>query len=174
VAQPEGRVCGQGVRAWVARRRFRAAGAPATAPRSGARPPGSATMWAAAPPPRWPARVGAAAGQPSLERQQQQYLPSLARRLGARAARQAGSGLAGRWVSWLVCARLHGCRPHLHRERGVPQLAAVVALHLEPVLRDPQVVVHARQVPGAEKGEARGQSVGGRPACGRGTVQTGA
>eukprot|EP00955_Chlamydomonas_euryale_P012154 130874-Chlamydomonas_euryale.AAC.1 len=34
----------------------------------------------------------------------------------------------------------------LHRERRVPQLGAVIALHLEAVLRDPQVVGHAREV----------------------------
>jgi hypothetical protein len=37
----------------------------------------------------------------------------------------------------------HRSRPHLHRERGVPQLAAVVALHLHAVLGHPQVVVDA-------------------------------
>lgn len=35
------------------------------------------------------------------------------------------------------------CLFHLHRERGVPQLAAVVPLHLHAILRHPEVVVQA-------------------------------
>lgn len=46
--------------------------------------------------------------------------------------------------------------PYLHCKRRVPKLRAVVPLHLEAVLRHPQVVGYTRQVPAQDTHEGRG------------------
>ena len=46
--------------------------------------------------------------------------------------------------------------PYLHSKRRVPQLRAVVPLHLQTILRHPQVVGHTRQVPAQGTHEGRG------------------
>ena len=68
-------------------------------------------------------------------------------------ARQVGANLAG--INVAVCfaqavAKLvseTGCCDGLHGKAGVPQLRAVVPLHLHAVLCHPQVVIHPGHVP---------------------------